>query len=120
LPYTYGISLGYAGVGGDLTTEEFSFNVISGNTLSRAISRHNLATNISVVTLDPYITLFPLSGAPLGITAGVSAGAFVAKTFTQSQEIIEPTCNGSLSLVFTRPLLIHRAFSKRGKPVFQG
>ncbi len=90
LPYTYGISLGYAGVGGDLTTEEFSFNVISGNTLSRAISRHNLATNISVVTLDPYITLFPLSCAPLGITAGVSAGAFVAKTFTQSQEIIEP------------------------------
>lgn len=89
--YAYGFSLNYSGIGGDLTTEEFSFNVISGNTLNKAISRHNLSTNISVITIDPYITLFPLSGVPLGITAGVSAGAVLAKTFTQSQEIIEPT-----------------------------
>ncbi len=88
--YAYGFSLNYSDVGGNLTTEEFSFNVISGNTLNRAISRHNLATNLSVITIDPYITLYPLSNAPLGITVGASAGVFITKSFTQSQEIIEP------------------------------
>lgn len=91
LPYTYGISLGYAGVGGDLTTEEFSFNVISGNSLNRVISRHNLATTLSVISIDPYISLFPLKDIPFGITIGASAGTYITKTFSQNQEIIEPS-----------------------------
>jgi len=91
LPYTYGISLGYAGIGGDLSTEEFTFNYITGNTLNKVISRHNLETSISVISIDPYITAFPIDHIPLGVTVGLSAGLVISKTFEQSQEITEPS-----------------------------
>lgn len=91
LPYTYGVSLGYAGIGGDLSTEEFTFNYITGNTLNKVISRHNLETSISVISIDPYVTIFPLDQTPLGVTVGLSSGLVISKTFEQSQEITEPS-----------------------------
>lgn len=91
LPYRYGIRIGYSGANGDLSTDEFSFNKISGNSVEKVISRHTLKTTLPLVTIEPSITLFPLENTPLGVTIGVTGGFFISKKFEQSQEIITPS-----------------------------
>jgi outer membrane protein OmpA-like peptidoglycan-associated protein len=79
-------------LGGDITTDE---NILLSNGVSsfQGVSRHTIDASITAVGYEPSIVWYPYRYLSIG--AGITAGFIVNSTFSQREDLIQPTGRGT-------------------------
>ncbi len=80
----------YSNISAKLIKEEFLGHIITGDEYTKAISRHTLDDNISLVAIEPGIMAEPFDWLPLDLKAGLQIGYPLTKTAAQKEELISP------------------------------
>lgn len=91
MQYSYGLRVSGMGLGGSLTDDEFIGFVISNGEVAQGRALHTVETSFSIVGAEPYLQLRPLANIPLTATIGLIAGFPVATSYSQVEQLVEPT-----------------------------
>ncbi len=93
-PVRIGARLSWTDLSASLVEDEFTSFVIQGNTVSDGVSRHTVAASYAVLGIEPFVSARPLSSLPLRVRIGGMIGLPMSATFSQQEELIEPSDAG--------------------------
>jgi hypothetical protein len=89
-PIRFGARMSWTDLSGALVEDEFTSFAISGNTFTKAISRHSIDAAFGVFGIEPFVSASPLPSLPLRMRVGALIGIPMSSTFSQREELIEP------------------------------
>lgn len=88
----FGISIGlaYSDLSANFDKEEFIGHIISPDTFTDGIVRHNLETDFKAVLIEPELIFYPFSEMPVSFLAGFQVGFPLTTKYSQTEQIISP------------------------------
>lgn len=90
-PMKYRAALSLANLSADYSVEEFIGYNISGNEYQKILVDQKLSPSLTLFSVDNSIIIEPVESLPLSFSIGISLGAFLQKSFEQSENLKSPS-----------------------------
>lgn len=94
MKYRGGLSVGYSSIGATLRERNEFANIITGNTVQKAVSEFTINSSLGILTFNPYLLFEPLKNTPLSITLGFQGGLLFSTSYEQKETLVSPN-NGT-------------------------
>lgn len=89
-PIRLGTRLSWTDLSGSLVEDEFISFVIAGSNAFEGIAQHTVTASYSMLGIEPFVSVSPLSSLPLRLRLGAQVGIPMSPTFSQREELVEP------------------------------